>query len=116
KTQQLVVETNDLKKKTRVFHQNMLMILESQLDVMKGGEWDELLKPFSYYITEPNSMVKEILGETLYEEGETTGLRADKFSEEELNDAVVTEDFQDTTTIVFPSDEDPYTTSETEQD
>ncbi|MDR0922652.1 MAG: DivIVA domain-containing protein [Lactobacillales bacterium] len=57
----LATETDDLKKKTRVFHQRLTLMLESQLQQVKSGEWDELLKPFSSYIEDSHSVIKEVL-------------------------------------------------------
>jgi cell division initiation protein len=57
----LATETDDLKKKTRVFHQRLSLMLETQLETVKSKEWDELLKPFSTYIEDSNSVVKGIL-------------------------------------------------------
>lgn len=58
---QLANETDDLKKKTREFHRNLSLLLESQLEIVKGREWDELLKPFSTYMDERHSHVRELL-------------------------------------------------------
>ncbi|MGX6978488.1 DivIVA domain-containing protein [Vagococcus elongatus] len=58
---QLANETDDLKKKTREFHRNLSLILESQLEIVKGREWDDLLKPFSTYMDERHTHVRELL-------------------------------------------------------
>lgn len=42
-TKKLTVETNDLKKQTRVFRQRLQVMLESQLEVVKSNDWDTLL-------------------------------------------------------------------------
>ncbi|MEY8441938.1 DivIVA domain-containing protein [Lactobacillaceae bacterium 24-114] len=42
-TRKLTVETNDLKKQTRIFRQRLQVMLESQLEVVKSDEWDKLL-------------------------------------------------------------------------
>ncbi len=42
-TRKLTTETNDLKKQTRIFRQRLQVMLESQLEVAKSSEWDELL-------------------------------------------------------------------------
>lgn len=52
KANSLASETDDLKKKTRTFHQRLTLLLESQLEIVKSDEWEDLLKPFSAYITE----------------------------------------------------------------
>lgn len=61
----LASETDDLKKKTRVFHQRLTLMLESQLEQARSEEWDELLKPFSSYVTDSHEIVREILSEDL---------------------------------------------------
>ena len=40
----MTTETNDLKKQTRIFRQRLQVMLESQLEVVKSNDWDELLK------------------------------------------------------------------------
>lgn len=42
-TRKLVTETNDLKKQTRIFRQRLQVMLESQLEVVKSSDWDQLL-------------------------------------------------------------------------
>lgn len=42
-TRKLTTETNDLKKQTRIFRQRLQVMLESQLEVVKSSDWDELL-------------------------------------------------------------------------
>lgn len=42
-TRRLVAETNDLKKQTRIFRQRLQVMLESQLEVVKSDDWDQLL-------------------------------------------------------------------------
>lgn len=43
KSRQIAGETDDLKKQTRVFRQRLQVMLESQLEVVKSPEWNELL-------------------------------------------------------------------------
>ena len=62
---QLAVETNDLKKKTRVFHSNMLLMLQSQLEMVKTPEWEEILAPFSSYVQESHQVIREVLSKEL---------------------------------------------------
>ena len=42
-TRRLTTETNDLKKQTRIFRQRLQVMLESQLEVVKSKDWDDLL-------------------------------------------------------------------------
>ncbi|MGX7031421.1 DivIVA domain-containing protein [Vagococcus zengguangii] len=60
---QLAVETDDLKKKTREFHRNLALTIESQLEIVKSPEWDEILRPFSSFVDERHSTFKELLDE-----------------------------------------------------
>ncbi|KRK98297.1 cell division initiation protein [Secundilactobacillus odoratitofui DSM 19909 = JCM 15043] len=44
RAQNLAVETDDLKKSTRVFRQRLQVMLESQLEEIKSDNWNNLLK------------------------------------------------------------------------
>lgn len=84
RARQLAGETEDLKKKTRVFHQRLSLMLETQLEQVKSEEWEEILKPFSSYVGDKHTAVKEILDEQdLDSENETV------VNSEENTDAVV---------------------------
>ncbi|UKV07585.1 cell division protein DivIVA [Enterococcus faecalis] len=84
RARQLAGETEDLKKKTRVFHQRLSLMLETQLEQVKSEEWEEILKPFSSYVGDKHTAVKEILDEQdLDNENETV------VNSEESTDAVV---------------------------
>ncbi|HBL1272348.1 TPA: DivIVA domain-containing protein [Enterococcus faecium] len=71
KARQLATETEDLKKKTRVFHQRISLMLESQLGQVKSPEWDEILQPFSSYVTDSHEVIKEVLAKQLDNENDT---------------------------------------------
>lgn len=58
KANSLAHETDDLKKKTRSFHQRLTLLLESQLEIVKSDEWDDLLQPFSAYVTDEHQNFK----------------------------------------------------------
>lgn len=65
-TKRLTVQTNDLKKQTRVFRQRLQVMLESQLAVVNSSDWDSLLQqadPSSY------DEIQKVLGKTLDNEG-----------------------------------------------
>ena len=64
-------EKADLKKKTRVFHQRISLMLESQLEQVKSPEWDEILQPFSSYVTDSHEVIKEVLAKQLDNENDT---------------------------------------------
>lgn len=63
KARELVSETDDLKKKTRVFHQRLSIMLESQLETVKSEEWTKLLTPFSSYVQDSHAVIKELFGD-----------------------------------------------------
>ncbi|MGP3640722.1 DivIVA domain-containing protein [Lentilactobacillus hilgardii] len=44
RAKKLAIETDDLKKNTRVFRQRLEVMLESQLAVIKGSDWDHLVE------------------------------------------------------------------------
>ncbi|CAM2801505.1 MULTISPECIES: DivIVA domain-containing protein [Dellaglioa] len=44
KAKKLAVETDDLKKQARIFRQRLKVMMESQLEVVKSSDWDEILK------------------------------------------------------------------------
>lgn len=71
KARQLATETEDLKKKTRIFHQRISLMLESQLEQVKSPEWDEILQPFSSYVTDSHEVIKEVLAKQLDNENDT---------------------------------------------
>ncbi|HDA6153079.1 TPA: DivIVA domain-containing protein [Enterococcus faecium] len=71
KARQLATETEDLKKKTRVFHQRISLMLESQLEQVKSPEWDEILQPFSSYVTDSHEVIKKVLAKQLDNENDT---------------------------------------------
>ncbi|MEK0173903.1 DivIVA domain-containing protein [Tetragenococcus halophilus] len=71
KARELTTETNDLKKKTRVFHNNLFLMLETQLEQVKSPEWDEILAPFSSYVQDSHEVFREILAEELDKENDS---------------------------------------------
>lgn len=69
---QLAVETNDLKKKTRVFHNSLTLMLQTQLEQAKSPEWEEILAPFSSYVEESHEVIREVLAKELDNENDST--------------------------------------------
>ncbi|KRM12552.1 DivIVA domain-containing protein [Paucilactobacillus suebicus] len=65
-TRKLTVETNDLKKQTRIFRQRLQVMLESQLAVVKSDDWDELLKESD---VSSYDEIQKVLGKTLDNDG-----------------------------------------------
>lgn len=84
RARQLAGETEDLKKKTRVFHQRLSLMLETQLEQVKSEEWEEILKPFSSYVGDKHTAVKEIL-----DEQDLDNVNETVVNSEENTDAVV---------------------------
>ncbi|MBO0452801.1 MULTISPECIES: DivIVA domain-containing protein [Enterococcus] len=70
KARQLAAETNDLKKKTRVFHQQLLLLLETQIDQARSGDWEEVLKPMSSYVGDGHEVLREVLANELDNDAE----------------------------------------------
>ena len=44
KAKKIAIETDDLRKQARIFRQRLQVMMESQLEVIKGSDWDEILK------------------------------------------------------------------------
>ena len=57
----LVKETDELKRKMRIYHQRMALMVESQLEGIKSREWEEILKPTATYIGDGVDKLKEII-------------------------------------------------------
>lgn len=45
KAKKITTETDELKKQSRVFKQRLQIMIESQLEMVKNSEWDDLLRP-----------------------------------------------------------------------
>ena len=57
----VAVETEELKNKTRVFHQRLKSTIESQLSIIDTPEWDEILHPTAIYIQTSDEAFREIV-------------------------------------------------------
>ncbi|MDR1606273.1 MAG: DivIVA domain-containing protein [Streptococcaceae bacterium] len=57
----LVKETDELKRKMRIYHQRMTLMVESQLEGIKSHEWEEILKPTATYIGDGEDKLKAII-------------------------------------------------------
>lgn len=63
---QLLRDTDDMKRKMRLYHQRMTSMIESQLETVQSEEWVEILKPTSSdYLINPEAKLQEILEKTL---------------------------------------------------
>ncbi|BAP85909.1 cell division protein DivIVA [Paucilactobacillus hokkaidonensis JCM 18461] len=65
-TKRLTVQTNDLKKQTRVFRQRLQVMLESQLAVVNSSDWDSLLQEAD---ASSYDEIQKVLGKTLDNQG-----------------------------------------------
>ncbi|MGT2749337.1 DivIVA domain-containing protein [Streptococcus orisasini] len=63
----IAVETEDLKRQSRVFHQHLLSIVEGQLALANSSEWTELLQPTAVYVQNSDAAFKEVVEQVLDE-------------------------------------------------
>ena len=79
-------KVEELKNKTRVFHQRLKSTIESQLTIVDSPEWEEILRPTATYLQTSDEAFKEVieeaLGETVVTPEEVDVTR--QFSPEEL--------------------------------
>lgn len=85
----VAVETEELKRQSRVFHQRLLSTIEGQMSLLKTKEWDELLQPTAVYLQNSDSafreVVENVLDEHVPEVDDTASVDATRqFSEEEM--------------------------------
>lgn len=64
----VAVETEELKNKTRVFHQRLKSTIESQMAIVDSSEWEEILRPTATYLETSDVAFKEVVEEVLGEE------------------------------------------------
>lgn len=108
-TRKLTVETNDLKKQTRVFRQRLQVMLESQLGVVTSSDWDTLLKESD---VSSYDEIQKVLGKTLDNEG-SQSVNSEPASEvtatpesDQPTQAPVTDDVANgETVVIFPDSE-----------
>ena len=75
----VAVETEELKNKSRVFHQRLKSTIESQLAIVDSSDWEEILRPTATYLQTSDEVFKEVVREAL-------GENISAFHEEESND------------------------------
>lgn len=63
----VAVETEELKNKTRVFHQRLKSTIESQLAIVESSDWEEILRPTATYLETSDVAFKEVVEEVLGE-------------------------------------------------
>ncbi|MGT2907131.1 DivIVA domain-containing protein [Streptococcus dentiloxodontae] len=63
----VAVETEDLKRQSRIFHQRLLAAVEGQLGLANAPEWNELLQPTAVYLQNSDAAFKEVVEKVLDE-------------------------------------------------
>lgn len=63
----IAVETEELKNKTRIFHQRLKSTVESQLSLINSSEWEDLLRPTASYLQTSDEAFREVLEKALDE-------------------------------------------------
>ena len=63
----VAVETEDLKRQTRVFHQRLVAAIEGQLSLTNSPEWTELLQPTAVYLQNSDAAFREVVEKVLEE-------------------------------------------------
>lgn len=64
----VAVETEELKNKTRIFHQRLKSTIESQLAIVDSSDWEEILRPTATYLQTSDDAFREVVGGVLGEE------------------------------------------------
>ncbi|WP_159548945.1 DivIVA domain-containing protein [Streptococcus halichoeri] len=64
----VAIETEELKRQTRVFHQRLISSIEAQLTLANAPEWNELLQPTAIYLQNSDAAFKEVVKEVLDED------------------------------------------------
>lgn len=94
KAQRIETETEELRKQSKVFRQRLQLMIESQLEMLKKDEWDEVLRaPEVEKVATPT--IQEVSKE-LTDEEKNVQLEEELHSEKTGN-AVVAETVQETT-------------------
>ncbi|MFC3931383.1 DivIVA domain-containing protein [Streptococcus dentapri] len=61
----VAIETEALKRQSRVFHQRLLSTIEGQLNMINSQEWSELLQPTAVYLQNSDDAFKEVVEKVL---------------------------------------------------
>ena len=61
----VAVETEELKNKSRVFHQRLKSTIESQLAIVDSSDWEEILRPTATYLQTSDEAFKAVVAEVL---------------------------------------------------
>ena len=63
----VAVETEELKNKSRVFHQRLKSTIESQVAIVESSDWEDILRPTATYLQTSDEAFKEVVSEVLGE-------------------------------------------------
>lgn len=63
----VAIETEELKRQSRVFHQRLLAAVEGQLNLANAPEWGGLLQPTAIYLQNSDAAFKEVVEKVLDE-------------------------------------------------
>ncbi|MBJ8326004.1 DivIVA domain-containing protein [Streptococcus pacificus] len=63
----VAVETEDLKRQSRLFHQRLLSVVEGQMGLVNAPEWHDLLQPTAVYLQNSDAAFKEVVEKVLEE-------------------------------------------------
>lgn len=102
KARKIEDETEALRKQSRVFRQRLQLLVESQLDLLKKEDWDNLLvgKPMEYPSIDTIAEVEKELEEKIEHED------TQDISEAEENEMVVVSELQeDSEEVAIPEDD-----------
>ncbi|MGT2929044.1 DivIVA domain-containing protein [Streptococcus dentasini] len=61
----VAIETEALKRQSRVFHQRLLSTIEGQLNMINSQEWNDLLQPTAVYLQNSDEAFKEVVEKVL---------------------------------------------------
>lgn len=68
----VAIETEELKRQSRTFHQRLQAMLEGQLGLVNSPEWQQLLQPTTAYLQNSDVAFREVVEQAL--SGRTAGL------------------------------------------
>lgn len=100
KATQLALETDGLRKQARIFRQKLQVMMESQLEVVRGSEWDDILKQgetSSYEEIQDALRHEEELDKEPFEEVESNEVVQDSVENKQEADLD-----NDDTVVIFP--------------
>lgn len=84
----LVRDTDDLKRKMRLYHQRMTSIIEAQLASIHSEDWQDTLEATSSHITNPEEKLQEIVDMQLSDTSLKGNIAKDQLSKAEENTVV----------------------------